>query len=143
MYVAVSPEVAATNDQGHLTAVVDGLERRLRETGREVDVEGARPGEAAPAPRIELQFRSVYPGANSEWIAPGALLVPVAGGVAAGAFALYNSAEMLIDVYAVLPNGVAAFRGRISSTHTGAVTGWNPTAAAEGTGESIADALLE
>jgi hypothetical protein len=143
VYVAISPEVAAVNDQGQVEAVVDGIERRLRETGRDVTIEGARPGEAAPTPRVELQFRSVRPGATSEWIAPGTLLVPIATGVATAALAYYDRAEMIVDVYAILPNGSPAFRGRIESTHTGAVTGWNPAGAAEGTGESIANALLE
>lgn len=143
VYVAISREVAATNDQGQVQAVVDGLDRRLREAGHDVAIEGARPGEAPPAPRVELQFRSLRPGATSEWIAPGALLVPIAAGAATAAVAYYDRAEMVVDVYAVLSDGTPAFRGRIESTHTGAITGWNPADAAEGTGESIADALLE
>ena len=134
IYVAISPNVSAADDGGNVAALVDALEARLRESGREVSVVPARPNEVPPAPRIELQVLGTDRG-NPEMRGAGQLF-----GVWA-ASSDEDFSKIVVDVYAVPANGPPTFSGRVTGVTFGSY-GSNVDGA-DSAGASIARRLLQ
>ncbi len=133
IYVVVSPHVSAADDGGNVAALVDALEARLRESGREVSVVPARADEAPPVPRIELQIQSTERG-NPAMRGAGVFFAMPTGEP------LEDSARVVVDVYAVPASGPPTFSGRVSGITFGPY-GSNVDGA-ESAGASIARRLL-
>ncbi|HEX2875255.1 MAG TPA: hypothetical protein VHP33_28585, partial [Polyangiaceae bacterium] len=143
IYVALGPRVSAADDGGNVAAVVDGLEAKLREAGREVSVVAARPGEPPPVPRVELQIQSTDQG-DPAMRGAGQLVggLGLVGAAAAGVTSAAGSSGVVIDVYAVPASGPVTFSGRVTGTTFGNASDSGNVAGAQAAGESIAARLL-
>lgn len=141
VYVALSPLVASVDDGGNVVALVDGLERRLREAGKNVSVVTARANEAPPVPRIELQFQLANPG-DMQMRGAGQVANLIGTPMGVGVMTIGDSSEVLVDVYAVSARGRATFAGRIKASNWASTTGYDATSASESAGREIGDELL-
>jgi hypothetical protein len=140
VYVAVSPLVANIDDGGNVAAVIDGLERELKERGRTVSIVGARLDEPAPVPRVELQFQLAdagHPGMRGA----GQLANLIGTPAGVSVVTIGDSSEVLVDVYAVPAAGGVTFSGRIRASNWGSTTGHDTVAASESAGRAIAQEL--
>jgi len=100
--------------------LVDALEVRLRDSGREVSVIAARLDEVPPLPRVELQFQSTAAG-DLQMRGAGQLVgvLGLPGAVSGSGMVLGGRAGVVVDVYAVPASGPPTFTGRVSGTTFG------------------------
>ena len=141
VYVAVSPLVASVDDGGNVSAVVDGLERGLIDAGKRVTIVAARPDEAPPPTRVELQFQVADRG-DPELHGAGQLANLMGTPAGVGVITTDDSSDVLVDVYAVPANGAATFAGRIQASNWGSSSGYDSIAISVRAGHTIARALL-
>lgn len=140
LYVAISPAVENADDGGLIAALVESLERDLREDGYEVALLVARPDEKPPVPRIELQVLEAS-GGNRQLRGAGNLsgvFVPVVG----LATTLGGAGKVVVDCYVVQgePPKVT-YSARFSAGTIGESTTGYSTSGAESTGSRIASAI--
>jgi hypothetical protein len=108
LYVAVSDEVARTDDQGAVSALVEAIEADLRAAGYQVQLVAARDDEPPPLPRIEIHVISSDTG-DREMRGAGNLLrfgtaglgpaIRSAGGGAATSMGIYARGTVIVDYY--------------------------------------------
>lgn len=137
IYVAVSDQVANTDNGALVLELVETLEEDLKAQGHLVSVVAARVDEPPPMPRIELQVMATSSGSSgmrgAGAIAP--VLEPALGPLAIG-LAYGGAPSVIVDCYVVLePDSAPAFSGRLDALNTRSDTGW------EGVGENAGHAI--
>ncbi len=138
IYVAITDDVAASNDGGSIAALVEALDDHLRERGYQPVIVGARADEKPPLPRIELQVLSADWGSRGMRGAGN-----LAGTVAApaGVIAIAATGSLVVDCYVVQADSKVTFRQRYQASTLFTSHNGYDTAGAERTGRSIALAV--
>jgi hypothetical protein len=138
IYVAISDEVAASNDGGSIAALVEALDDDLRERGYQPVIIAAHPAEKPPLPRIELQVLS------ADWGSRGMRGAGNLAGMAAapaGVVAVAASGSLVVDCYVVQADSSVTFNRRYQASTLFTDHDGYDTAGAERTGRSIAMAV--
>ena len=136
IYLAVSDEVADSNDNGLVLAMVEALESDLQQRGHLISLVPAHPDETPPLPRVELQVVG-RERANIAMQGAGAVAFvfgPV-GAVAGSLAVLHGRGSVMVDCYVVNHESQTTFSGRLEAF------GSNEQQAAVSAGENAGHAI--